>query len=324
MVLRGLEDKKSGLHLRLVLQKNSVTREERRVTVNVAIQQEQNRYFLNEISALKNKKQISNSRTLIKLTPFFDGQLLRVGGHLKHSLLTYKEKHPVVLPPESVLTTLIIRDYHPRCLHGGVQLTLETLRQSYWILQGCSLVRSLIHRCIPCVRNRGNTQQQLMSDLSSITITPPERVFMNIGVDYAGPINVRTLKDEVTIPTKPGFLSSDKCTNSVGADLQLQEMFSEASAEFSLVATYLASHGTHWKFNLPPAPHFGGLYESAVESTKFHLRRVIGDSTLTFEEMTTVLTQIEACFILDLSELSQMIQQTFLPSRQEIFSLEVH
>ncbi|XP_033224231.1 uncharacterized protein LOC117177545 [Belonocnema kinseyi] len=83
--------------------------------------------------------------------------------------------------------------------------------------------------------------------------------------------------------------------NFVGADRQLQKMFSEASAEFASVATYLASHGTQWKFNPPAAPHFGGLWEAAVKSTKFHLRRVIGYSTLTFEEMTTLLTQIEAC-----------------------------
>ncbi|EFN70688.1 hypothetical protein EAG_00141, partial [Camponotus floridanus] len=37
------------------------------------------------------------------------------------------------------------------------------------------------------------------------------------------------------------------------------------------------------------------LWEAAVKSTKHHLRRVIGESTLTFEEMSTLLAQIEAC-----------------------------
>ncbi|XP_033224244.1 uncharacterized protein LOC117177549 [Belonocnema kinseyi] len=176
---------------------NTVAKEERRVTVNVAVRVNEPCDLPSRYSSLDKLLRISKTSTLIKLTPLFDGQLLCVRGRLKHSLLTYDEKHPLILPPESILTTLIIHDCYLRCLHGGVQRTLGTLRQSYWILRGRNLVRSLIHRCIPCVRNRGNTQQQLMSDLSSIRITPSERAFMNTGVDYAGPINVRTSKGRV-------------------------------------------------------------------------------------------------------------------------------
>ncbi|EFN65188.1 hypothetical protein EAG_08373, partial [Camponotus floridanus] len=53
--------------------------------------------------------------------------------------------------------------------------------------------------------------------------------------------------------------------------------------------------GVSWRFNPPAAPHFGGLREAAVKSTKYHLRRVIGETTLTFKEMSTLLAQIEAC-----------------------------
>ena len=50
-----------------------------------------------------------------------------------------------------------------------------------------------------------------------------------------------------------------------------------------------------WKFIPEHAPHFGGLWEAAVNSFKTHLRKVAGNVKLTFEEMVTVLTQIEAC-----------------------------
>ena len=43
------------------------------------------------------------------------------------------------------------------------------------------------------------------------------------------------------------------------------------------------------------APHFGGLWEAAVKAMKTHLKRVIGETKLTFEELATVLTQVEAC-----------------------------
>ena len=50
-----------------------------------------------------------------------------------------------------------------------------------------------------------------------------------------------------------------------------------------------------WKFIPESTPHFGGLWESAVKSMKTHLKHFIGETKLTFEELTTILTQIEAC-----------------------------
>ena len=53
--------------------------------------------------------------------------------------------------------------------------------------------------------------------------------------------------------------------------------------------------GIKWHFIPERAPHFGGLWEAAVISFKVHLARVVGNAKLDFEEMYTVLTQIEAC-----------------------------
>ncbi|XP_024869955.1 uncharacterized protein LOC112453408 [Temnothorax curvispinosus] len=50
----------------------------------------------------------------------------------------------------------------------------------------------------------------------------------------------------------------------------------------------------HWHFIPPRAPNFVGLWEAAVKSAKHHIKRIVGDAHLTFEELYTVITQIEA------------------------------
>jgi hypothetical protein len=55
----------------------------------------------------------------------------------------------------------------------------------------------------------------------------------------------------------------------------------------------LAEQKTTWHFIRPASPHFGGLWEAGVKSIKFHLKQTIGNSILNFEELCTVLIQIE-------------------------------
>jgi len=50
-----------------------------------------------------------------------------------------------------------------------------------------------------------------------------------------------------------------------------------------------------WHFNSERAPHFGGLWEAAVKSMKYHLKHNRGLQRLTFEELNTLLCQVEAC-----------------------------
>lgn len=57
---------------------------------------------------------------------------------------------------------------------------------------------------------------------------------------------------------------------------------------------YLIENKIGWSFIPPRSPHFGGLWEAGVKSTKFHLKRILGKTHLDFENYATALCQIEA------------------------------
>nr|CAI5834864.1 unnamed protein product [Callosobruchus analis] len=56
----------------------------------------------------------------------------------------------------------------------------------------------------------------------------------------------------------------------------------------------LALDGIEWHFNSPLPPHMGGLWESNVKAAKNHIHRVLGNQLLTYEETSSLLTQVEA------------------------------
>lgn len=91
-------------------------------------------------------------------------------------------------------------------------------------------------------------------------------------------------------------LYTDNGTNFHGGKRIISEMAQILLDETTNKDIYssLAKDGTTFHFIPPSSPHFGGIWESNVKSVKLHLRRVVGCTLLSFEEMYTVLTQIEA------------------------------
>jgi hypothetical protein len=88
-------------------------------------------------------------------------------------------------------------------------------------------------------------------------------------------------------------LHSDNGTNFVGADNEMKKLLKQTLSTTTLDA--LANEGVQWHFIPARGPHFGGLWEAGIKSVKNHLKRILGSHNLTYEEMTTVLTQIEGC-----------------------------
>lgn len=261
--------------------------------------------------------------------------VLRVGGRLGNSSLPEETKHPILIPGEGRLTQLIIEKAHQRTLHGGARLMLAHTRNNYWIISGNRTVKKALRKCIRCRRYATTRTEQLMGNLPKERITPSrpfshtgidftghvdvkinkgrgiktckgyiaificmctKAVHIELVSDLSTQTFIAALKRMCARRGTPTHIYSDNGTNFVGAARVLKEEFqifkTLQSSEFFKEVNDLQ---IEWHFNAPSWPSAGGLWEAAVRSMKSHLKRVIGQQKLTYEQFATLLTQIEAC-----------------------------
>ncbi|CAB0033670.1 unnamed protein product [Trichogramma brassicae] len=292
-------------------------------------------HFKDDLRAVTAGDKLPKKSQLKKLHPFIGyGGLLRVGSRLQHAPLSYDEKFPIILPGRCLIVRRLIELAHEDTLHGGPQLMRSHLGRMFWILHGPRIVHTVYQNCVRCARFRAAALEQLMGPLPAVRVTPG-RPFQATRLDYAGPLPVLFSRGRKAPSTKgyiaivicmvvravhvevvsdlttgaflaafsrfcarrgrPAVLYSDNATTFKGAARELRELFSEGSNLTELARNFMQKRGMVWKFIPPRAPHFGGLWEAAVRSFKHHIRRVIGDARLTFEELSTVAARIETC-----------------------------
>ena len=261
--------------------------------------------FAVDLKYLESNQSVRGDSKLSQLNPFIDNEgLFRVGGRLQHSNLPENRKHPIILPNDYPLTTLVVRDSHLSNLHSGFQLTWSSLQLQYWIVRGRNTVRNTLRKRVRCRRENAKVAAQLMGSLPSSRVNP-DRAFRHCGVDYAGPYQISQFKGRsskkfkcyfavfVCMCTKavhleavselsteafiaalkrfsarrgiPSVMYSDCGTNFTGAEQELKQML-ESSKHQAAFKDFLSEKGVSWKFNPPAAPHHGGLWEAGVKS----------------------------------------------------------
>ena len=90
---------------------------------------------------------------------------------------------------------------------------------------------------------------------------------------------------------------SDHGTNFMGAGRELKDLYTHLGNALTehAIDKFCANQSIQWSFAPEHVPHFGGLQEAAVKCLKCHFQCNIGDIHLTFEELATILAQVEAC-----------------------------
>lgn len=217
--------------------------------------------------------------------------------------------------------------------HGGFAITLQNIRERYWIVNARKMVTSVIHKCITCFRFRKKLLTQKMGNLPVYRLkeTLP---FTHSGVDYAGYFEIKssTRKNApfikgyialfICLTTRaihlelvsslstlqflkafkrfigrrgiPQSMYSDNATNFIGAAKEIQLSLDQALKQKDHdINEFLLKNKITWSTIPARAPHFGG-WECGVKLVKHHLKRVLGNVKLCFEDFNTLIIEIEA------------------------------
>ncbi|GFW90490.1 integrase catalytic domain-containing protein [Trichonephila clavipes] len=285
----------------------------------------QSEFYSAEILALKQNEQLRSSSEIKSLVPYLDeNNLLRLTGRLLEADLCFGEKHPVILPRRCKFTELLVIREHERIGHCGVSATLTQLRKKYWIPKGRQLVKTMIRICLVCKKYSAKPADQLSGQLprDRITQSPP---FQVVGIDFTGAVLVKGNQG-----TRKSYVSLFTCAVTRAVHLELvsdmstkcfllalrrflarrgnckviysdnARTFKAAERELAYFANILKDSefqskdkGIHWKFIVERAPWWGGFYERLVKTIKDPLRKILGRALLTFEELSTILSEVE-------------------------------
>lgn len=266
---------------------------------------------------------IKTANKSINLFKEKDG-ILRVRGRLGRSSLPDETKFPFFIAPRTPIAEKIIQKAHGR-YHRGIAHTIATVREEFWIPKLRQQSKTLIQKCIKCKRFNG-----LPYRYPELTDLPERRVqrsqpFEHIGLDFfdlplvndnneeiktygciftcavTRLIHLEVLKSMDTnnfLHAMRRFFSRRGIPNSITCDNAPTFLLSADILNNAIindpVSDILANKEIEWKTITPYAPWQGGFYERLIKSVKHALYKSLSKSKILFDNLTTIMTEIEA------------------------------
>lgn len=254
--------------------------------------------------------------------------VLRCHGSLANMVTDDIAQHPVLLPHQDPLTSLIIQDTHRRLHHAGVSHTLCHLRRNFWVIRGRKAATYEVKRCVTCRRLEGPAFTRPAAPPLPVERVSQSQPFDFVGLDYLGPLHAATDQEAskvwvclstcfVTraihlelVPDQstrqflncfcrfvarrgtPVTLYSDNASKLKLASSILDSSWEDAAQQQD-VRAYLSFQGIQWKFIAALAPWQGGVYERLVGMVKRSLRKTLGRQHLPLEDLRTLIVETE-------------------------------
>ena len=176
--------------------KEEVSVKDLREAEKLILKHVQKKGYEQELKSLMTRRKVQNASSIKSLLPTIDRDgLLCIGGRLKNARSQDVCKYPKILPHDSPVTKLIVREYHERA-HQGTEWTLSLLRRKYWITRARGVIKKVRKECVTCKKLFDQPTNQQMADLPGerLKIVKP---FQHVGIDCFGPFYVKQGRSEV-------------------------------------------------------------------------------------------------------------------------------
>ena len=270
--------------------------------------------------------QLGGTTPLVKQFNLFidENKILCCEGRIHHSTVAETAKRPILLPTKHHFTNLVVHESHNNVHHNGIRETLNAIREKFWISRGREVVKQIVRRCVVCKKIEGKVFKSVKAPPLPACRVSEDPLFSNTGIDFAGPLYVKDdskqktyiclytcvstraihleLAEDLSVRTFP--LAFRRFTSRRGVPTRLlsdnAKTFKAVAKEVKLilrseeVQRYFATKGVTWQFIIEKALWQGGFWERLVQSTKRCLKKNLGRTSLTFEELRTILVEIEA------------------------------
>ena len=79
-------------------------------------------------------------------------------------------------------------------LHGGINNTLNFIRNDYWLCKGRKTIKAILNKCVTCKKSQSRTL--LGPEPSDLPKLDFDYAFCNTGMDFAGPLYVKDIYGE--------------------------------------------------------------------------------------------------------------------------------
>ena len=302
--------------------RDTVTKDEMSHAKQTAIKVMQREAFARELAILKGGKNITQGPKKRWRLYLDENGIIRC----KHRLekLPGNETDPIFAHGDHPFVEGYIKCIHVHANCSSRQYTLHVIRK---VIDGPNLtsaIKKIVWDCDFCRILRARPYSYPMQPPLPRERLVAERPFAVCGVDYSGPHYVKqgrsSLKVWIALFTcmvsraihleivpnlsseaflqvletmswkkaPPKVLLSDNATCFTGANKILLELSKE-----NAMVTGLAIKGIEWNFTPARAPWFGAVYERLIGVLKRELTKLVGQTALTYHELSTTLAQVE-------------------------------